>query len=155
MFPTEHQIDPNPLHSAALRYILYLGDWHRGNGALEKGWIVFRSGFRGHEGHRHTQTITPLSPRWGKTSKEISTVPESSIMSAVHFTIDWIQARLRERTSWDGFTIIIISLMILVASPLVRYAAWAGLIYGAWTLWRKEKWNPLSSKAGFPDNLTK
>jgi hypothetical protein len=71
---------------------------------------------------------------------------ESTLMSAIHFTIDWIQARLRERTSWDGFTIIIISLMVLVASPLVRYAAWGGLLYGAWTLWRKEKRTPTAVK---------
>ena len=64
---------------------------------------------------------------------------DSPVMSAVHFTIDWLQARLRERTSWDGFTIIVISLLVLIASPLVRYAAWAGLIYGAWTIWRKER----------------
>lgn len=72
---------------------------------------------------------------------------ESPVMSAVHFTIDWIQARLRERTSWDGFTIIIICLMVLIASPLVRYAAWGGLLYGAWTLWRKEKRTPTAVKS--------
>lgn len=76
---------------------------------------------------------------------------DSPVMSAVHFTIDWIQARLRERTSWDGFTIIIISLMVLVASPLVRYAAWGGLVYGAWTLWRKEKRNSTAARPGVPN----
>jgi hypothetical protein len=83
----------------------------------------------------------------GTNFEEITNVPESTVSSAVHFTIDWIQARLRERTSWDGFTIIVISLMVLIASPLVRYAAWGGLIYGAWTLWRKEKVNPLGGKS--------
>ena len=60
-----------------------------------------------------------------------------SVMSAVNFVIDWIQARLNERSSWDGLTIIIICLMVLAASPLIKYAAWAGLAYGAWTLWKK------------------
>lgn len=59
--------------------------------------------------------------------------------SFAHTAVDWIQARLKERTSWDGLTIIIISILILVASPLIRYVAWAGLIYGIWTLWKGEK----------------
>jgi hypothetical protein len=56
----------------------------------------------------------------------------------INSAIDWLQDRMRERTSWDGLTIILISLMALVASPLIRYAAWAGLAYGIWTLWRGE-----------------
>jgi hypothetical protein len=59
--------------------------------------------------------------------------------SMIHSSIDWIQERLKERTSWDGLTIIVISLMALVASPLIRYAAWAGLAYGIWTLWTQER----------------
>jgi hypothetical protein len=61
-----------------------------------------------------------------------------SIPNLIHASIDWLQDRMRERTSWDGLTIILISLMALVASPLIRYAAWGGLAYGAWTFWRKE-----------------
>ena len=61
-----------------------------------------------------------------------------SYANMIHSTIDWLQDRMRERTSWDGLTIIVISLMALVASPLIRYAAWVGLAYGLWTFWRKE-----------------
>ena len=61
-----------------------------------------------------------------------------SYANMIHSAIDWLQDRMRERTSWDGLTIIVISLMALVASPLIRYAAWAGLAYGLWTFWRKE-----------------
>lgn len=57
-------------------------------------------------------------------------------------TIDWIHARLKERTSWDGLTIIVISLLVLMASPIIRYAAWAGLFYGIWTLWKGERTRP-------------
>jgi hypothetical protein len=60
----------------------------------------------------------------------------------VNSVIDWAQDRLTERTSWDGLTIIIISLMALVASPLIRYTAWIGLAYGIWTLWAQEKNRP-------------
>lgn len=59
--------------------------------------------------------------------------------SLIHSIIDWIQDRMRERTSWDGLTIIIISVMALVASPFIRYAAWLGLAYGIWTFWKTDK----------------
>ncbi len=61
------------------------------------------------------------------------------IKPIINHIIDWVQARVNERTSWDGFTIIVISIIALVATPLVRYAAWIGLGYGAWTLWKREK----------------
>ena len=48
-------------------------------------------------------------------------------------------ARLAERTSWDGSVIIAVSLLALAASPLIKWAAWAGLAYGAWTLWKAEE----------------
>lgn len=51
---------------------------------------------------------------------------------------DWIKARLAERTSWDGGVIIGVSLLALAASPLIKWASWAGLVYGAWTLWKAE-----------------
>jgi len=63
----------------------------------------------------------------------------SEPQSFVHTVIDWLQDRLKERTSWDGLTIIVISVMALVASPLIKYVGWLGLFYGAWTLWRGEK----------------
>ena len=72
---------------------------------------------------------------------------ENTIVSTVNWTIDWLQERMKERTSWDGFTIIFISVLVLSASPLLRYAAWAGLVYGVWTLWKKESWNPFSTTA--------
>lgn len=63
----------------------------------------------------------------------------SVIKSTLNYVIDWIQARFNERTSWDGVTIITISIIALIATPLVKYAAWIGLGYGVWTLWKREK----------------
>ena len=63
---------------------------------------------------------------------------EVSVKSVINYAVDWIQARINERTSWDGVTIIIISFLVLVASPLVKYAAWVGLGDGAWTLWKQD-----------------
>jgi hypothetical protein len=64
-------------------------------------------------------------------------MPEISVVATINSVIDWLQVRLKERTSWDGLTIIVISVLALVASPLIKYAAWVGLAYGAWTLWKK------------------
>ena len=38
--------------------------------------------------------------------------------------LDFIKARLPERTSWDGATIIVVSLLIIVAAPIVKLLAW-------------------------------
>ena len=64
---------------------------------------------------------------------------EIAVKPILNYVIDWVQARVNERTSWDGVTIIIISIIALIATPLVKYAAWIGLGYGAWTLWKREK----------------
>ena len=48
--------------------------------------------------------------------------------------IDFIKARLAERTSWDGMTIVGLSLVVLVAAPVVKLLAWPALVYGLWTI---------------------
>jgi hypothetical protein len=52
--------------------------------------------------------------------------------------IDWIKARLAERTSWDGATIIGMSLLVLVGAPILKLLAWPALVYGLWTLYKEE-----------------
>ena len=52
---------------------------------------------------------------------------------------EWITARIAERTSWDGVSIIALSVAVLVASPLVKWIAWAGLVYGLYTLVKEQK----------------
>ena len=53
--------------------------------------------------------------------------------------IDWIKTRLDERTSWDGAMLILIGVIILIAGPLAKLAAWVAIGFGAWTLWKREK----------------
>ena len=53
-------------------------------------------------------------------------------MIQLQYIKEWITARVAERTSWDGVSIIAISVAVLVASPLVKWIAWAGLAYGAY-----------------------
>ena len=52
--------------------------------------------------------------------------------------VDYIKERLSERTSWDGATIIGVSLLILLAAPIVKLLAWPALAYGIWTLAKPE-----------------
>lgn len=52
--------------------------------------------------------------------------------------IDWIKDRLVERTSLDGTVLIVVGGIILFAGPLVDIAAWAAIVYGAWTLIKGE-----------------
>lgn len=52
--------------------------------------------------------------------------------------IDWIKARLAERTSWDGIALVVVSVLIIVAAPLVKMLAWPALAYGLYTLIKSE-----------------
>lgn len=52
--------------------------------------------------------------------------------------MDWLKARLVERTSLDGAVLIGIGLSVLLLGPLAKWAAWGAVGYGAWTLWKKE-----------------
>ena len=52
--------------------------------------------------------------------------------------IDYLKARLAERTSWDGATIIGMSLLVLCAAPILKLLAWPALVYGLWTLYKEE-----------------
>jgi|TARA_B100000035_G_C20963036_1_gene537431 hypothetical protein len=53
--------------------------------------------------------------------------------------IDFVKARLAERTSWDGATIVGMSLLVLLAAPVVKLLAWPALVYGLWTIYKEEK----------------
>ena len=51
--------------------------------------------------------------------------------------MDWFKDRAKERTSLDGGALIVLSLVVLFASPLVKLAATAGLIRGIVNLIKK------------------
>ena len=52
--------------------------------------------------------------------------------------LNWIKSRIDERTSWDGGALIVLGLIVLIAGPLAKLAAYAAIAYGAWTIWKKE-----------------
>lgn len=51
---------------------------------------------------------------------------------------DWIKERLVERTTIDGAMLIAVGVVVLLMGPLAKWAAYAAIIYGAWTLWKSE-----------------
>ena len=56
--------------------------------------------------------------------------------------LDWIKARVKERTSWDGAACIVLGLIVLGAVSihphLAEFAAMVGVAWGVYTMWKKE-----------------
>jgi len=50
----------------------------------------------------------------------------------------WITSRLDERTSWDGAMLVAVGLIILIAGPFAKLAAYAAIAYGIWAIWSKD-----------------
>jgi len=50
----------------------------------------------------------------------------------------WLMNRLKERTSLDGAVLIAMGIICLMFSPLVKFAAYGAIAYGAWTLLKGE-----------------
>ena len=53
--------------------------------------------------------------------------------------MSWVKSRIAERTSWDGAMIIGMSVLVLVAAPIIKLLAWPALAYGIFTLLKEEK----------------
>ena len=51
---------------------------------------------------------------------------------------NWIKARIEERTSWDGAALVAVGVIVLIAGPFAKLAAYAAIAYGAWTIWKAE-----------------
>lgn len=52
--------------------------------------------------------------------------------------LDWLKARVSERTSWDGAVIIAGCLVIILTGGLAKMLAFVGLGYGIWTCYKAE-----------------
>jgi len=50
----------------------------------------------------------------------------------------FITSRLEERTSLDGSILIALGVLILIAGPFAKIAAYGAIAYGAWTIYKKE-----------------
>tara|TARA_X000001382_G_C3088387_1_gene152725 strand:+ start:174 stop:338 length:165 start_codon:yes stop_codon:yes gene_type:complete len=50
----------------------------------------------------------------------------------------FITSRLEDRTSWDGAMLIAMGLIVLVAGPFAKLAAYIAIAYGAWTIYKSD-----------------
>ena len=51
--------------------------------------------------------------------------------------MDFIKARLKERTSWDG-GVLSVGGIVMILAP-VNLIAYGMILYGAWTIWKEEE----------------
>ncbi len=51
---------------------------------------------------------------------------------------NWIKDRIEERTSWNGAMLVAVGVVVLIAGPFAKLAAYAAIAYGAWTIFKKE-----------------
>lgn len=59
-------------------------------------------------------------------------------MNILNIGRQWVMDRLKERTSWDGAILIAAGGSFILLGPLAEIAAYVAIVYGAWTLWKKE-----------------
>jgi hypothetical protein len=52
--------------------------------------------------------------------------------------MNWMKSRLKERTSWDGIALVAMGVIALVFKPLIGIAAWAAIVWGAYTIWKSQ-----------------
>lgn len=60
------------------------------------------------------------------------------ITTYITILVEWIKARLAERTTLDGAVLIAAGVAYLVFKPVADIAAYVAILYGLWTLWKKE-----------------
>ena len=53
--------------------------------------------------------------------------------------MEYLKKIIGERTSLDGTVLIAVGVVCVLFAPLVMWAAYAAIAYGAWTLLMKEK----------------
>ena len=51
---------------------------------------------------------------------------------------EWVMDRRHERTSLDGIALIAMGVIALFFTPLVKFAAYGAILYGAYTLFKSE-----------------
>jgi hypothetical protein len=54
-------------------------------------------------------------------------------MNKLDFIKGWINARLNERTTWDGYVLIGIGVGIMLAKPILPFLAWGSIGFGLYT----------------------
>jgi hypothetical protein len=52
--------------------------------------------------------------------------------------MNWVRKRIEERTTWDGAVLVVCGVIVLIAGPFAKLAAYGAIAYGAWTIWKSE-----------------
>jgi hypothetical protein len=63
---------------------------------------------------------------------------QGAIMNIVNLAKQWVTDRIKERTSWDGAVLIAAGGSFILLGPVADVIAYIAIVYGAWTLWKKE-----------------
>ena len=50
----------------------------------------------------------------------------------------WIKERLNERTTTNGVVLIAVGVIVLIAGPFAKLAAYGAIAYGAWAIYTKD-----------------
>jgi hypothetical protein len=61
------------------------------------------------------------------------------VMDRVKEGINWLKEKWSERSTWDGTMLLVMGVIVLAASPFMKYAAMAAIAYGAYRIWEEEK----------------
>jgi len=51
---------------------------------------------------------------------------------------NWIKERLEERTTYGGAALIAVGVVVLIAGPFAKLAAYVAIAYGVWAIWSKD-----------------
>jgi hypothetical protein len=70
--------------------------------------------------------------------KHAKHVDVKNVKRVIKMVKKWINSRIEERTSWDGAVLIAVGLVILIAGPFAKLAAYIAIGYGAWTIYKSE-----------------
>ena len=61
-----------------------------------------------------------------------------NVIKEIQMINKFITSRLEERTTWDGAMLIGLGLIVLIAGPFAKLAAYIAIGYGAWTIYKSE-----------------
>lgn len=51
----------------------------------------------------------------------------------------WLEDRLLERTTVDGYVLVVLGIAVLMFENLLPIFAWVSILYGIYTIFKKEK----------------
>ena len=52
--------------------------------------------------------------------------------------LTWLKNRMGEVTSWNGTAMIAVALVVLFSTPFGKWAAYAAILYGVYSIWKSE-----------------